>query len=94
MEILDGFPSCLARVDIAPPKLNQWWKVFLNPNETMAPRALQNERSNHNAKMKLYPSFYPSSMPSRTFPFLTKSNVTLIPQLFTLRLKVTLIMVK
>jgi hypothetical protein len=51
MEILDGFPSCLARVDIAPPKLNcNGGRVLLNPNETMAPRALQNERSNHNPK--------------------------------------------
>jgi hypothetical protein len=85
MEILDGFPSCLARVDIAPPKLNcNGGRVLLNPNETMAPRALQNERSNHNAKVKGYPSIYSSSMPSRTFPFFTKSNMNLIPLLLSL----------
>jgi hypothetical protein len=75
MEILGGLPSCLARVDIAPLKLNcSNGRVLLNPNETMAPRALQNERSNHNAKEKGYPSIYPSSEPSRIFPFLTKSK--------------------
>jgi hypothetical protein len=43
MEILGGFPSCLERVDIAPPKPNySSGRVFLNPNETMAQRALQN----------------------------------------------------
>jgi hypothetical protein len=53
MEILDGYPSCLARVDIAPPKLDcNGVRVLLNPNETMAPRALQNEMSNNNAKVK------------------------------------------
>jgi hypothetical protein len=41
MEILDGFPSGLARVDIAPPKLNcNGGRVLINPNETMAPRTL------------------------------------------------------
>jgi hypothetical protein len=33
-----------------------------------------NKRSNHNAKEKGYPSIYPSFGPSRSFPFLTKSN--------------------
>jgi hypothetical protein len=44
----------------------------------MAPRAPQNERSNHNAKEKGHPSIYPSFGPSRYFPFLTKSNLHLI----------------
>jgi hypothetical protein len=41
MEILDVFPSGLARVDIAPTKPNcNGGRVLLNPNKTMAPRAL------------------------------------------------------
>jgi hypothetical protein len=42
MEILDGSPSCLARVDVAPLKPNQQWKGFSKtPMKTLAPRALQ-----------------------------------------------------
>jgi hypothetical protein len=75
MEILGGLPSYLSRVDIAPLKLKcSSGRVFLNPNETMAPRECQNERSNHNSKEKGYPSIYPFSKPSRSFPFFTKSN--------------------
>jgi hypothetical protein len=75
MKILGGLSSCLARVNIAPPKLNcSSGRFLLNPNETMAPRAPQNERSNHNVKEEGYPSIYPFYVPSRSFPFLTKSN--------------------
>ena len=68
-------PPCLARVDIAPSKLNcNGGRVLLNYNKTVVPRALKNERSNHNAKVRLCPSFYHFSMSSKTFPFLTKSD--------------------
>jgi hypothetical protein len=33
-----------------------------------------NKISNHNTKEKGYPSIYPSFGPSKSFPFLTKSN--------------------
>jgi hypothetical protein len=75
MKPLMDLPPCLSRVDIAPLKMN--WnvgRIFLNPNKTMAPRALQNEISNLNSKEKGYPSIYPSSSPFRSFHFLTKSN--------------------
>jgi hypothetical protein len=69
------FPSCSTRVGIAPPKLDcSSGRVFIKPNEKMNPRELQDERSNHNSKQKGYPSIYPSSRPSRSPPFLTKSN--------------------
>jgi hypothetical protein len=45
MEILEGSPSYLSRVYMTPLKLNcNGGMVFLNLNENMAPRALQNER--------------------------------------------------
>jgi hypothetical protein len=70
MVVLDGLPSCPTRVDIASLKLDcSSGRVLLKPIETMAPRALQNERSKHNAKEKGYPSIYPSFGPSISFPF-------------------------
>jgi hypothetical protein len=62
-------------VGIAPLKLDfSSGRVSLNPHEAMAPRALQDERSNHNSKEKGYTSIYPSFEPFRSFPLLTKSN--------------------
>jgi len=43
MEILDGFPSCLDRVDNSPPKQTNSGRVLINPNKTMAPRELQSD---------------------------------------------------
>jgi hypothetical protein len=38
----DESPSCLARVDIAPPKLNLQWKGFSqNPNENVGYKSTQ-----------------------------------------------------
>jgi hypothetical protein len=52
-------PSYLARVDIVPPELNyNGGRVLLNSNKTMIPRAPQNEKSNHNIKMKAYPFLF------------------------------------
>jgi len=96
--ILDGSLSSLYRVDITPlkPKCNDG-RVLLNPNEIMAPRALQNERSNHNPKWSitllfiLTPSLLYISLfwPNQTLPyFLSNFHLNkLILFLFNVNLK-------
>jgi hypothetical protein len=62
-------------VDIAPPKLNCIsGRVLLNLNETMVPRALQNEIENHNSKENNYSSIYPFYDLLYLSPFFTKPN--------------------
>jgi len=61
MVVLDGLPFCPAKVAIAPLKLDSNnGRILLNPNETMAPRELQNERSNHSEEGEVPPFLYNS----------------------------------
>jgi len=57
MVLLDGIPSCPSRVGIAPPKLDySSGRVFLNPNETMAQKALKIRCQNHNNEERRSPT--------------------------------------
>jgi hypothetical protein len=58
METQDGFPLCLARVDVAPPKPNQQWKGFFKTStKTWLSRVLQIRDQTIMRKVKCYPSF-------------------------------------